>query len=199
MTTPTTPTDAAHGQGTARPAQPGTSRYSTKTLMVCAALAAVFAVAFGGYTFFEAAILPVAPMVIIFTSGMWFALPLLAMLFIRRAGSGIITAGIAGLLAGFVSPYGWQLLLFAVAYALVVEIPFAITRWRRFGFGMIATVTVVMWLISIGMYWTMLSGSEFPIWLTIILVALQLVTYLAWSLVASWLARALRRALPTAV
>lgn len=169
--------------------------YSTRTLMVCAALAAAFAVAFGSYTFLEAAILPVAPMVIIFTSGMWFALPLLAMLFVRKIGAGLLTAGIAGLLASFVSPYGWQLMVFAVGYALVVEVPFAVTRWRRYGAGVVWAVAIVMWAASIGMYWSLFAGTGQPAWAVGITIVLLLAAYLLWGYLALWLARALRRAL----
>lgn len=172
------------------------SSYSTRTLMVCAALAAAFTVIFGSYTLAHAVILPVAPMVIVFTSGLWFALPLLAILYLRRVGAAVITAGIAGLLTSFVSPYGWQMLVFALAYAVVVEIPFAVTLWRRFGLGMTTTVVILMWLVSLAFYWSTFAATGFALWANILLGVALLVAYFAWGLLAWWLARALRRVLP---
>lgn len=170
--------------------------YSTRTLIVCAALGAAFTVIFGSYTVAEVVILPVAPIVIVFTSGLWFALPLLAILYLRRVGSAIITAGIAGMLTSFASPYGWQMLAFAVAYAVVVEIPFAVTLWRRFGLGITSAVVVLMWLVSLAFYWATFAATGFALWANILLGAALLVTYFAWGLLAWWLSRALRRVLP---
>ncbi|MEB4613390.1 ECF transporter S component [Leucobacter sp. M11] len=171
--------------------------YSTRTLMVCAALGAAFTVIFGTYTLGEAVILPVAPMVIVFFAGLWFALPLLAMLYIRRIGSAIITAGIAGLLTSFVSPYGWQMLIFTLAYAFIVEIVFAVTAWRRFGLGVVSSVVVVMWLVSLAFYWATFAATGFALWVNMLLGVAVLVAYFLWGLLAWWLARALRRVLPS--
>lgn len=180
------------------PAKASSSRfaYSTRALMVCAALAAAFTVLFIGYTWAELAILPVAPLVIVFTSGLWFALPLLAMLYVQRPGAALITAAIAGLIASFASPYGWQLLAFAAVYGLIVEIPFAVTAWRRFGVVMTGIVGLVFGAGSVGAYWMIFTGAGFGTAMLIVMVIATVIAFLAWAFAAWALARALRRVLP---
>lgn len=171
-------------------------RYSTRTLLTCAALAAVFAVLFTSYTWYEAAVLATLPLLVVFTSGLWFALPLLAILVVRRPGAAVLTAVIGGLLASMANPYGWQLLAFAAIYAVIVEIPFAVTRWRRYGTGVVAAVIALFWVISLGMYWTVLGDADLALWAIVGICVSLLTAFVVWGAVAWWLARELARILP---
>ncbi|MET7640816.1 ECF transporter S component [Streptomyces sp. NPDC005438] len=73
---------------------------------------------------------PIAALAIV---GAYCFAPALGLAVLRRPGTGILTGLVAGLVQVPVTPFGWQMILTALIWALPLELVFLVTRYRLWG------------------------------------------------------------------
>ena len=85
------------------------------------------------------------------TLGIWFLGPLVATALIRRPGVALLTSIFAGVV-NFVTPFGFaQFTNFLIA-GIILELPFAITLYRRYSDRMLRTAFPIALILASGVY-----------------------------------------------
>jgi energy-coupling factor transport system substrate-specific component len=107
-------------------------RWSTRDLLVAVAISIVFAIIQVGGNQLGAVLMAINPMFVAIPSGLFFLAGLLVMLIVRRPGACVLTRVVTALVTMAFSPFGWADLWMAVIFGLACEIPFAVTRYRRY-------------------------------------------------------------------
>jgi energy-coupling factor transport system substrate-specific component len=107
-------------------------RWTTRDLLVMAAIALVFAIVQTGGDHLGAILMAINPMFVAIPAGLYFCAGVMVMLIVRQPGACLLTRVITALATIPFSPFGWADLWMAVIFGLACEIPFAITRYRKY-------------------------------------------------------------------
>jgi energy-coupling factor transport system substrate-specific component len=125
----------------------GLRGWSTRDLMVVAALGVVFGVALIPLLYASIAMRgALGPVGDVLYTPLFFIPSLMALYITRRPGAGLVSGFFIGLVQVPFTPFGWGALLGALNAGVCCELPFLATRYRRFGLPMIlvaGTVAVV--------------------------------------------------------
>ena len=105
--------------------------FTTRNLVVAAAVGAVSSLLFAAITYLEITIQLTLPILYVGFLGLYVFIPLLGLALFQLPLSGLIVAGIAGLVGATFTPFGPFLIPFALVYAAVCELFFVIGRYRR--------------------------------------------------------------------
>ena len=104
---------------------------TTRVLLSCAAIGAAGAVLLTVANLTAKLLIPVFPPSAYILAGLWAVPATLALALLRRPGVGVLTGLIAGLAMTPFSPQGASVILAALWWAAACELPFLITRYRR--------------------------------------------------------------------
>ncbi len=102
----------------------------TRILMVCAAVGVACGLLLVPVNYAPAALMFTAPLLVLPLSGIWAIPPLLGLGILRRPGAALLTSTIAGLVTVGLTPFGWIGLGIGIAWGIIAEIPFLISRYR---------------------------------------------------------------------
>jgi energy-coupling factor transport system substrate-specific component len=114
-------------------ARRGLRGWSTRDLLVVAAIGAALGAALIPFIYANLALHAVGPVVAWTFTGL-FAVPNLVALYVtRRPGAGLVSGIFVGLVQTPFNPAGWVILSSSLLFGLGAELPFLITRYRRYG------------------------------------------------------------------
>lgn len=104
---------------------------STRVVMTCGALGVALGIILVPANLLTVAFMTAAPLLVLALMGAWLLPPFTALALLRRPGAGLLTSVIAGLVTVPLTPFGWMGLFQGVLWGVLCEIPFALTRYRR--------------------------------------------------------------------
>jgi len=168
-------------------------RYSTRTIMTAVAIGAGVGVVLIPLNFISQPISVTMPIVAVVFYGVWGMAALIPLAHMRLRGTGVMGSAAAGLVSSL-SPYGLFMVVMMLGWGLLMELPFALTRYRYFGWRMFLFAGLVTGVLSCAMSWAMLDLSSMGIGLAIAVCAMQLVSFAVCSLLSLLIAGALGRA-----
>ncbi|MGO3758020.1 MAG: ECF transporter S component [Agrococcus casei] len=105
--------------------------FTTRNLVIAAAVGAACSMLFALITYLEVTIQLTLPILYVGFLGIYIFIPLLGLALFRLPLAGVIVAAIAGLVGATFTPFGPLLIPFALIYAAVCEVFFVIGRYRR--------------------------------------------------------------------
>lgn len=169
------------------------TRYTTRTIMTAAAIGAAVGVVLIPLNFVTAPIQATLPILAVAVYGVWGIAALVPLALLRRAGTGVIGATAAGLVSS-ISPYGLFMVVMMIGWGLFMELPFAMARYRHFGWRMFVAAGAVAGALSCAMSWAMLDLGSLSPTMAIAICAVQLASFVACSALSLVIAHALGRA-----
>jgi energy-coupling factor transport system substrate-specific component len=133
---------------------------STRLLLTCAAIGVAGGLVFALNAWIGGTVAALAPLFYGFTIGVYFLPGVVAQYVIRRGGVAVLTAGIAGLVTAPLQPIGFWATIIAVAIGAFQELPFLVTRYRRWNTWLFVIGGIVAGVVcAIGMYRTLAQDS----------------------------------------
>lgn len=168
-------------------------RYSTRTILIAAALGAAIGIILVPVNLVLVGFTTAFPPIASASFGLWGMAALLPLAVLRRGGSGVIGAAAAGVVL-FVSPGALLMVVGMAMWGAVMEMPFFVTRYRWFGWIMFTAAGVISGLIScaISIYTYNLPSMDGG--LVALICIVQIASFVAGSLLSLVVARALVRA-----
>jgi energy-coupling factor transport system substrate-specific component len=138
--------------------------WTTKDILLLAAISVVFALVIAGLNVLSAVLLAVNPLLAVSFSGLCFLPGILIMLIIRRPGTCILTRIIINLMMIPFTPFGWGPLVFEIIFGVLSEIPFAVRRYRDFRMPVAIIAGLIPGLLSfIAMFGIGMLGNLIPV------------------------------------
>ena len=176
-----------------RPTGSRRRRYSTRTILIAAALGAAVGVILVPVNLALIGFTTAFPPIASASFGLWGMAALMPLAVLRRGGSGVIGATAAGIVL-IVSPGALLMVVVMAMWGAAMELPFFITRYRWFGWIMFTAAGVIAGFIScvISIYTYNLPSMDSGLVAFICIV--QIVSFVAGSLLSLVVARALARA-----
>ncbi|MGB4777933.1 ECF transporter S component [Microbacterium sp.] len=167
-------------------------RYTTRTILTAAALGAAVGVLMIPLNFAQNAIVATMPIAASAVYGIWGMAAMVPLALLRRGGVGVIGAAAAGIV-NVVSPFGALMVLGMLMWGAVIELPFLLTRYRRWGWPMFVTAGIVAGVLSCASmtFALNLQGGEFCVLIGVYAAALG--SFVGCSLLSLAIARALAR------
>ena len=133
---------------------------STRLLLTCAAIGVAGGLVFALNAWIGGTVAALAPLFYGFTIGVYFVPGVVAQYVIRRGGVAVLTAGIAGLVTAPLQPLGFWATIIAIAIGAFQELPFLITRYRRWSTWLFLVGGVVAGVVcALGMYRTLAKDA----------------------------------------
>jgi energy-coupling factor transport system substrate-specific component len=133
---------------------------STRLLLTCAAIGVAGGLVFALNAWIGGTIAALAPLFYGFTIGVYFVPGVVAQYVIRRGGVAVLTAGIAGLVTAPLQPLGFWATIIAIAIGAFQELPFLVTRYRRWSTWLFLVGGVIAGVVcAVGMYRTLAKDS----------------------------------------
>ncbi|KQO10002.1 hypothetical protein ASF06_07150 [Agreia sp. Leaf244] len=133
---------------------------STRLLLTCAAIGVAGGLVFALNAWIGGTVAALAPLLYGFTIGVYFVPGVVAQYVIRRGGVAVLTAGIAGLVTAPLQPLGFWATLIAIAIGAFQELPFLITRYRRWSTWLFLVGGAVAGVVcALGMYRTLAKDA----------------------------------------
>ena len=133
---------------------------STRLLLTCAAIGVAGGLVFALNAWIGGTIAALAPLFYGFTIGVYFVPGVVAQYVIRRGGVAVLTAGIAGLVTAPLQPLGFWATLIAIAIGAFQELPFLITRYRRWSTWLFLVGGIIAGIVcALGMYRTLAKDA----------------------------------------
>jgi energy-coupling factor transport system substrate-specific component len=175
---------------------------STRLLLTCAAIGVAGGLVFALNAWIGGTVAALAPLLYGFTIGVYFLPGVVAQYLIRRGGVAVLTAGIAGLVTAPLQPIGFWATLIAIAIGAFQELPFLVTRYRRWRTWLFVVGGVIAGVVcALGMYRTVakdaLDGASAAILMTGYFVAPIVFTVIAVLLGAALTRTGVARGLRT--
>lgn len=166
--------------------------FSTRLLMVCAAIGVAGGIVSLPMVWATVAVytIPLAHAPII---GLWAVTPVIAMTLLRRPGVGVLTALILGIV-NMLNPIGWFFVGAMACTGVLVELPFALTRYRLWHPSLFY-IGAVLGSSAHGIGLFMASGlRSYNPGFQVLVVAVVLASTLGFCRAARWVAGRLRQA-----
>ena len=133
---------------------------STRLLLTCAAIGVAGGLVFALNAWIGGTVAAFAPLLYGFTIGVYFVPGVVAQYVIRRGGVAVLTAGIAGLVTAPLQPLGFWATIIAIAIGAFQELPFLVTRYRRWSTWLFLVGGVVAGVVcALGMYRTLAKDA----------------------------------------
>ena len=104
--------------------------------------------------------------------GFWLLPVIVSMVLLRRPAAGVLAALFAGLVNVPTTPYGPQAVVTMLMVGVLVELPFAATLYRRWGYWLFAGVVLVISALYGGVTWNSLNVASLAPWAQITFFAL---------------------------
>lgn len=174
-------------------APPHRRRYGTRIIMTAVAIGAAWGLVQIPLNFVINPIGTTFPVVAVASYGVWGMAGLVPLAVLRRAGTGIIGSTAAGVVASF-SPYGLFMVVMMLGWGFLIELPFVILRYRRFGWQAFLFAGVITGAIATVGTWFMLDlGSLEPV-VAIMSCVVAMASFTGCSVLAWVIGAALARA-----
>lgn len=141
--------------------RPSIKDWSTRDLLVMAAISIVMGLVLVGVNYLGAALLAISPVLASVLAGLYFVPGIMVMLIVRRPGANILTRIIVNLAMLPFTPFGWgPLLLEPVLFGGSAELPFLIMRYKdyRMRVAMIAGAAAALMSFLMMLAFGLLSG-----------------------------------------
>jgi len=133
---------------------------STRLLLTCAAIGVAGGLVFALNAWIGGTVAALAPLFYGFTIGVYFVPGVVAQYVIRRGGVAVLTAGIAGLVTAPLQPLGFWATIIAIAIGAFQELPFLVTRYRRWSTWLFIVGGVIAGVVcAVGMYRTLAKDA----------------------------------------
>jgi energy-coupling factor transport system substrate-specific component len=169
-------------------AKTGLRAWTTRDLLVVAVIGIVAAIVLMGVNYFATVLMAVNPIFGSVLSGVYFISIIIPLYIVRRPGAAILGTLVYGLASAPLHPFGWAVSLFAVIFALPVELVFLLTRYRNYRLWVLMVAGAAGCLLSFVM--TGLYGDYASLALPVQLITLGLFL-LSGALLGGWLAKVL--------
>ena len=140
-------------------------RTSTRILLSCAAIGVVGGIVAGASGYLAAAFAAFGPLLYGLTVGTHFLPSVVALSLLRRPGTGVLAGVIAGLVGTAFAP--WWILRYLGTGLLVgalLELPFLLTRYRRWDAWMFYASAVFSGVIIAAAVFIGLGAEYYPVW-----------------------------------
>lgn len=133
---------------------------STRLLLSCAAIGVAGGILFAVNAWIGGTVNAVAPILYGLTVGVYFVPGAVAQYLFHRGGVAIIATVVAGLVAAPFQPIGLWAALISVGIGLFQELPFLVTRYRRWNTWLFYAGAVFAGIVmAIGMYRVVAKGA----------------------------------------
>lgn len=170
----------------------GLKAWTTRELLVVAVIGIVSAIVLMGVNYLGALLMAVNPTFGSLLSGFYFTFIIMPLYIVRRPGAAILATLVYGLASAPFHPFGWAMALMAFIFAIPVEIPFLLTRYRNYHLWVLMVAGAAGGLLSFVM--TGLYGDYASLTLSVQLITLA-VYLLSGAIIGGGLAKALSDAL----
>lgn len=169
-------------------------RASTQYLLTCAAIGAGGAVLLIPANNIAAAIAGALPLLYAAIVGVWVVPSVVALDLIRRPGAAVLTSLFAGLVLIPFTPYGVRSVITCLIFGVILEIPFLVTRYRRWSPWIFVIATLVLLALYSLLAYRTYDVQSFPAWAQVTFFGLMLVSALLFTSLSLLLSRRLAKA-----
>jgi energy-coupling factor transport system substrate-specific component len=148
--------------------------WSTRDLLVVAAIGVALGVALIPVTYLGLALMAaLGPFLYVLAASLSRVPSVMAMYVVRRPGAAVLGALVAGLVQVPFTPTGWVILVAFAFSGLGCELPFLLTRYRRFGLPMLMAAGAVAALLGLALQYVPFGYANLalPVQLALILTA----------------------------
>jgi energy-coupling factor transport system substrate-specific component len=170
----------------------GLKAWTTRDLLFVALIGIVGAILLMGVSYLSTVLIAVNPIFVSVLAGVYFVNIIMPLYIVRRPGAAILGTIVYGLASAPFHAYGWAISLFSVIFALPVELPFLLTRYRNYRLWVLMAAGAAGGLLSFVM--TGLYGDYASLALPVQLITLA-VYLLSGAFLGGWLAKAVSDAL----
>jgi energy-coupling factor transport system substrate-specific component len=170
----------------------GLKAWTTRDLLFVALIGIVGAILLMGVSYLSTVLIAVNPIFVSVLAGVYFVNIIMPLYIVRRPGAAILGTIVYGLASTPFHAYGWAVSLFSVIFALPVELPFLLTRYRNYRLWVLMAAGAAGGLLSFVM--TGLYGDYASLALPVQLLTLA-VYLLSGAFLGGWLAKAVSDAL----
>lgn len=181
-------------RGTAEEMSMSRRRFSTRTIMICAAIGVATGILLAPANVLSTALTVSFPLLVTPLYGLWAAPTLLALAVLRRPGVGILASTVCGLINVPVTPYGWTMVVQMLVWGALIEIPFLITRYRIWSMWIFQVAAALIGLISGFLLFFYAGGEQLAAPARVLAVALSVVGAMVVGALTVLVAKALARA-----
>ena len=169
----------------------GLAAWTTRDILVTAAIAIVFALLLTGMNYVLVAVTPFGPLAIQAISGLWVIPGVITAYILRRPGAALISQLLVGVIQAPLSPYGWMTVIGQLTYGLASEAVFLATRYRNYRLPVLLIVGSVTNLVNMALVYVPLGYTRLSAGMQIAVVALTLLS----GALGGWLAKGLADAI----
>ena len=170
----------------------GLAKWTTRDLLVTTSLSLVFAILMLGADYLLAMfIMPLGPLAIYASTGIWFIPPIFIIYILRRPGVVLLSQLIMAIISVPFSPFGWMQLLGAVVVGLPIELVFWATRYRNYHLPVLLMGGIVAGVVNLAFGWVPYGISLLAMGMQITIVVASIVS----GAVGGWLAKLLADAI----
>jgi energy-coupling factor transport system substrate-specific component len=110
----------------------GLAAWTTRDILVTAAIAIVFGLLLSGVDYFSAVLVSISPVFAGILAGFYFLPGIMVMYIIRRPGAAVLMRVLVNLVMLSFTPFGWMHLVISVVFGLSNELPFLLARYRDY-------------------------------------------------------------------
>ncbi|BBG02548.1 MULTISPECIES: ECF transporter S component [Pseudonocardia] len=166
---------------------------STRVILTCGALGVALGIVLVPANLVTIAFMATAPLLVLSLMGVWLLPPLAALALLRRPGVGLLTSVIAGLVTVPLTPFGWMGLFQGLLWGVLCEIPFALTRYRRWSAWLFTGTGLVVAVIGLIPTYTTYGLDQMAVPVMLLAVVLTIASCVLAGYLSVLLARALGR------
>lgn len=171
-----------------------TRPFNTRTIMTSAALGVAFGIVLIPVMMYNLAVTATLPVLAAAGYGVWGMAALVPIALQRRFGVGILASTVAGFVAGPVSGYGWAMGLMMLVWGLLMELPFIVTRFRRFSVWMFVIAGLIIGVLSAAFSYVPLGMEEMALGAVLFICASSVVSSVVCAVLSYVIARGLSKA-----
>jgi energy-coupling factor transport system substrate-specific component len=172
----------------------GLASWTTRDLLFVALIGIVAAIVLVGLDYVGAVLLASNPILISVLSGVYFVTIIMPLYVVRRPGAAILSTMVYGLVSAPFSPFGWVAAFVAWIFAVPVEIPFLLTRYRDYRLRILMIAGAAGSLLSFAGVGSDVYGGYASLALPVQLITLAIYS-LSGAFLGGWLAKAVSDAL----
>lgn len=169
-------------------------RASTQYLLTCAAIGAAGGILLIPANNIAAAVAAAIPLLYAAIVGAWVIAPVVALDVIRRPGASLLTSLFAGLVVTPFTPYGARSIITCVLFGALLEIPFLITRYKRWTPTIFFVSTLVIGAVYAAYSFVSFALETFPLGAQIAYFVILLASIAAFTALGLLIGSRLRKA-----
>ena len=150
----------------------GMRSFTTRYLLTVAAIGVAGGLLLIPVNNYAATIAKGVPLLYAPVVGFWLLPVIVSMVLLRRPAAGVLAALFAGLVNVPTTPYGAQAVVTMVMIGVLVELPFAVTLYKRWGYWLFAGTVLVISALYGGVTWRSLDLASLATWAQVTFFAL---------------------------